>query len=202
MIVTISNQYGSGAVEIAERAAQALGYELVDRALPVVVAKRMQITQAQAQAADETGKSLGSRLLSSLELATPELAAQSSRESFGAAYVREVQEAVREYAAHGNAVIVGRGGGAILGRRHDVLRVFMYAPRDWRIERVAEHLALDRKAASAEVDRIDHERTAHLRDWYGVEIGAREIVDMAIDTSSFGPEGSAQLIVEAVRARD
>ena len=42
-------------------------------------------------------------------------------------------QTVREYAAHGNVVIVGRGAGAILGRRPDVLRVFLYAPRDRRV---------------------------------------------------------------------
>ncbi len=201
MIVTISNQYGSGAVAIAERTAAALGYVFVDRQLPVVVAKRLQITPAQAEAADETGKSLGARLLSSLELATPEVATHAFGESFDAAYVREVQEAVCEYAAHGDAVIVGRAAGAILGRRPDVLRVFMYAPRDWRIERIAEQTALDRKAAAAEIDRIDRARAAHLRDWYGVEIGSREIVDLAIDTATFGAEGSAHLIVGAVHER-
>ncbi|MDE2482782.1 MAG: cytidylate kinase-like family protein [bacterium] len=202
MIVTISNQYGSGGVAIAEQAARELGYALVDRALPVVVAKRLQITTEAAVAAEETGKSLGSRLLASLELATPELAAQCARESFDDAFVREVQEAVREAAARGNVVIVGRASGAILGRRPDVLRVFMYAPREWRIERVSEHLGLERKAATAEVERIDRDRAAHLRDWYGVEIGSREIVDLALDTSAFGTRASASVLIEAVRARE
>lgn len=201
MIVTISNQYGCGAIAIAQQAATVLGYDLVDRELPVVVAKRMQITPAQAQAADETGRSLSSRLLTSLELATPELSATNFGQTFDDDYVREVQEAVREFAARGNVVIIGRAGGAILGRRADVVRVYLYAPRDWRIERVALEFSLDRKAAQAEVDRIDRARRAHLRDWYRVEQGSPEIVDLALDASSFSPEHCAELIVTAVRAR-
>jgi cytidylate kinase len=201
VIVTISNLYGCGAVAVATRVAAELGYELIDSQLPVVVAKRMQITPVQAQAADETGRSLGARLLSSLELATPEVAVSGFGQTFDEEYVHEVQEAVREFAAHGNVVIVGRAAGAILGRRPDVVRVFMYGPREWRIERVVTETGLDRKAAAAEIDRIDRARNAHLRDWYNVDIGSPAIVDLAIDTATFGNEGAAALIVAAVHAR-
>lgn len=186
---------------MATRVAAELQYELIDSQLPVVVAKRMQITAVQAQAVDETGRSLGARLLSSLELATPEVAVSGFGQTFDEEYVREVQEAVREFAAHGNVVIVGRAGGAILGRRPDVVRVFMYGPREWRIERLVSERSLDQKAAAAEIDRIDRARKAHLRDWYNVELGSPEVVDLAIDTSTFGPEGSVALIVAAVHAR-
>lgn len=201
MVVTISNLYGCGAVAVARRVAAELEYELVDGQLPVVVAKRMQISPVQAQAVDETGRSLGARLLSSLELATPEVAVSGFGETFDEEYVREVQEAVREFAARGNVVIVGRAAGAILGRRQDVVRVFMYAPRDWRIERIMAELGLEQKAAASEVDRIDRARRAHLRDWYNVEMGSSAIVDLAIDTSTFGTQGSAKLVIDAVHAR-
>lgn len=201
MIVTISNEYGCGAVAIAQEASRQLGYEFVDRQLPVVVAKRLRISPEEADAADETGRSLGSRLLASMELATPELAANSGSSSFDDEYLREVQTAVREYASHGNVVIVGRAAATILGRRPDVLRVFMHAPREWRIERIVEDLGLGQRAAAAEVDRVDKARTAHLRDWYGVEFGSHQIHDLSIDTSTFGEPSSASLIIAAVRAR-
>ncbi len=200
MIVTISNQYGCGAVAIAERAARELGYQFVDRQLPVVVAKRMKISREEALAADETGRSLGARLLSSLELSTPEISATTFGETFDDEYMRAVQQAVRDYAARGNVVIAGRAAGVILGRRADVLRVFMYAPREWRIERIAFELQIDPKAAAAEIDRIDRAREAHLRDWYNVAFGKLDIYDLAVDTSTFGPERSASLIVDAVRS--
>ena len=201
MIVTISNLYGAGAVAVAQRVAAALHYELIDRQLPVVVAKRMQITTVQAEAVDETGRSLGARLLSSLELATPEVAVSNFAATFDEEYVHEVQAAVREFAARGNVVIVGRAAGAILGRDPGVLRVFMYAPRDWRIDRVAREFGLDAKAATAEVDRIDKARRAHLRDWYGVEIGSPAIVDLALDVATFGEERAAEIIVTAAEKR-
>jgi CMP/dCMP kinase len=202
VVVTISNLYGSGGLTVAQRVGSALGYEYVDRQLPVVVAKRMRITTEQAEAADEAGRSFGSRLLSSLELATPEITVQPGPEkTFDDEYVRHTQLVVREFASHGNVVIAGRAGGAILGRSPDVVRVFLYAPRDWRIERVARKLGVDQKTAAAEVDRIDRARRAHLRDWYGVEMGSPDVCDLAMDVSTLGIDACAELIVAAVRAR-
>ena len=81
------------------------------------------------------------------------------------------------------------------------VRLEDYRPPDWRIERVMEQLGVDEKTATAEVDRIDRARRAHLRDWYQVDVGSSAIVDLAIDTSTFGIEGSVKLIVAAVNAR-
>ena len=78
MIITISNEYGSGALAVAKRVADALGYEYVDQQLPVVVAKRLHVTPEAVEAKEDTGRSLGERLLSELERATPELAEASA----------------------------------------------------------------------------------------------------------------------------
>jgi len=51
MILTISNEYGSGALAVSRRVAQALGYRFVDQELPVVVAKRL---STSPQAVDAT----------------------------------------------------------------------------------------------------------------------------------------------------
>jgi CMP/dCMP kinase len=201
VIVTISNLYGCGAGAVAKRVADELGYELVDRQLPVVVAKRLQISDVEAERVDETGRSLAARLLSSLELSTPEAGVLTYGQTFDEEFVREVREAVREFAALGNVVIVGRAGGAILGRRADVLRVFVHAPREWRILNVMREYELDRKSASTEVDRIDRARRAHVRDWYNMELGSPELVDVAIDISSFGEDGCVRLLTAAVHER-
>ncbi|MHB8147801.1 MAG: cytidylate kinase-like family protein [Vulcanimicrobiaceae bacterium] len=201
MIVTISNQYGTGAIGIAHRVAAGLSYTLVDRELPIVVAKRMRTTPEEVEAVEDSGRSLGERLLSSLEMSTPEVNATHFGESFDEECLREVQEAVREYASHGNVILIGRAAALILGRREDVVRVFMHAPRDWRIENVARDLQIERKPAQVEVDRIDRARKAHLRDWYDANLGDSTLYDLSIDTASFGEEGSASLIIAAVAAR-
>jgi cytidylate kinase len=201
VIVTISNEYGSGAVAVAARVAELLGYELVDRQLPVVVAKRLHISPEDVEVSEDMARTVGERLLEGLELSTPELAESSTEEPFDETLLRAVQVAVREYAAHGNVVIVGRGAGAILGPRPDVLRVFMHAPRDWRVDHIVNAMHVDAATARREIDRVDRARAAYLKDWYEIRFGDPLHNDLAVDTSTFGEEGSAALIVAAVSAR-
>ena len=202
MIVTISNQYGAGGGSIARLAAERLGYEFVERQLPVVVAKRLSIPVEEAEEDEETYRGVGEQFLTGLELSTPELAELSTEPNFDQELLRAVQETVREYASHGNVVIVGRGSGAIVGRRPDVLRVFLYAPRDRRIASIVEHFGVDAKTAEKEVDRVDKGRAAYLREWYGVAFGDPANYDLLIDTSELSDEKSAATIVEAVRTRE
>lgn len=200
MIITISNRYGCGAIAIAHLAAQALGYEYVDEQLPVVVAKRLMTSPQAVESAESAGKTVSERMLRALESGTPEVAGREGI-PFDEECLHEVQEAVREYASHGNAVIVGRGANAILGRRPDVLRVFMYAPRDWRIHRIMEGHRVDERTAAAEVDRIDKARAAYMRTYYGVTWTDPENYDLCLETSELGPAVCTAIIVRAVEAR-
>src|SRR5665213_2488249 len=102
MIVTISMEYGTGAKAIAAAAAAALGYEVIDDQLPVVVAKRLQISERAVEAAEDSRRSFGERMMTGLELATPEVLSAPLPENFDETMLRAVQTAVREYAARGN----------------------------------------------------------------------------------------------------
>lgn len=199
MIVTVSNEYGAGAIAIAARVASELGYEFVDRQLPVVVAKRFGISPEEVEANEDTARTLGERWLTSLERGTPELAVSSTVPPFDQALLEAVQDAVREYAARGNVVIVGRGAGVILKDTAATLRVFMHAPREWRIAHVMAAFGTDRKSTEAEVDRIDRTRAAYMSDWYGIRFGDPGNYDLCIDTSRFDEVRCAAVIVAAVR---
>jgi cytidylate kinase len=201
VIVTISNHYGSGALAVAARAARALGYRFVDRQLPVVVGKRLHITPEAVEASEDSRRTLGERLVDSLERATPETAQASAAEPLDEELLAAVAAAVREYAAKGSCVIVGRGAFAILGARPDVLRVFMRAPREWRVAHVMETTHVPRDLAEGEIDRVDRARTAYIRQWYGLSFGDPQNYDLCIDTSRLDTAQSAASIVAAVQAR-
>lgn len=201
MLITISNRYGCGAVAVARLVADRLHYEYVDQQLPVVVAKRLKTSAQAVESAEDVGKSVSERMLRALEYGTPELGGRQDAPTFDEECLREVQEAVREYAAHGDAVIVGRGANAILGRRPDILRVFMYAPREWRVRHIMEGHRIDERAAAAEVDRIDRARAQYMEVYYDVKWVDHNNYDLALDTSTFGMEGTADIIVRAVQDR-
>jgi cytidylate kinase len=181
--------------------ADALGYEYVDQQLPVVVAKRLRVSTEAVEATEGAARTLGERLLTGLEQGTPELAAASATEPFDDELFRALQDAVRERAARGDAVIVGRGASAILGPSPLVVRVFVYAPREWRIARVARATKSSREVAEAELDRVDRARSAYIRDRYGLTFGDPRNYDVCMDASRLDLAQCAAIVVAAVRSR-
>lgn len=201
MIVTVSNEYGCGALAIAAEAARALGYRYVDEQLPVVVAKRLRISPEEVDATEDSTRSLGQRMMESLERATPELAQASVALPLDEDLVRAVADAVNAYARKGNCVIIGRGAWAILRRRSDVVRVFMHAPREWRIAHLVATTHVSQETAAAEVERVDRARVTYIKQWYGLTFGDARNYDLAMDTARIPPEQCAGAIVAAVRDR-
>jgi len=58
VVITISNRYGCGALAIAQRVAERLGYEFVDEQLPVVVAKRLRTSPEAVEEAEDLGRTM------------------------------------------------------------------------------------------------------------------------------------------------
>ena len=200
MIVTVSRAYGASALAVSRAVAERLGYRLVDEQLPVVAAWRLGTSADVVQAATERPRGFGERVLEQLGGGVPEAVQPPASDDSAAETRRAIEEAVREEAAAGNVVIVGRMGGAILGARPDVVRVFIKAPLDWRAAHVAESLGIDDGAARTEIARIDEARRTYAREGYRVTWGDPRNYDLVVDTSKFGIAGSADVIVAAVHA--
>jgi CMP/dCMP kinase len=200
VIVTISRAYGAGALAVARAAAERLGYRLVDEQLPVVAASRLGTSAEVVQAMSERPRGFGERVLEQLGGGVPEAAQPPASDPEPAEMRRAIEEAVREEAEAGDAVIVGRMGSVVLAGRRDLVRVFLQAPLDWRIAHVVESLGVGEAAARAEIARIDEARRTYAREGYQVTWGDPRRYDLVLDTSRFGVAGSAGVIVAAVRA--
>lgn len=200
MIVTVSRQYGALSLSVSRRVAERLGYRLVDEQLPVVAAWRLGTSADVVETMSERPRRFGERVLDQLGGGVPEAAQPPDSDDFPVETRHAIEAAVREEAAAGDAVIVGRAGGAVLRGRPDLLRVYVHAPLAWRAARVAQSLAIDEAAARAEIARIDDARRTYARDGYRIDAGDFANYDLVIDTSRFGVEGAADIIVDAVRA--
>jgi len=200
MIVTISRAYGAGALAVARALAQQLDYRLVDEQLPVVAATRLGTSAEVVETVAERPRGFGERVLEQLGGGVPETAQPPANDPVPAQTREAIEEAVREEAAEGDAVIVGRMGGAILAGRADLLRVFVHAPLAWRVAHVVESLHVSEAAARAEIARIDEARRTYAREGYRVHWGDPRNYDLVVDTSRFGVDGSASVIAGAVRA--
>jgi cytidylate kinase len=198
MVITISPQYGSAAMLIAHDLKERLRYRLVDDDLPSVVALELGITREAAERVGSAPKTLSERLLRGFLNATPEAGASAGTPDIDAEYVRAIEQAVRNAAAEGDCIILGRAAGTILADCADVLRVFLHGPLPWRVHRIMEHLRCDEKTASAEIARVDDARVKYAREYYKIDRNDTRLYHLAIDVSRFGVTGTTDLIVAAL----
>ena len=203
MTVTISRAYGAAAIAVARRAADRLGYRVVDEELEVVVATRLG-TSLDVTESVVAPRGFGERVLEQLGGAVPELAqpAASRDEDLVVDRRRAIEVAVREAADRGNCIIIGRVAGAILAGRPDVVRVFVHAPLAWRVARVIESLQCGEDEARSEIARIDEARRTYAREQYRVTWGDPKTYDLVVDTARFGVDGTGDVIAAAVRAAE
>jgi hypothetical protein len=181
-----------------------LGYRLVDDELPRIIAERLHTVAEVVEGIENRAPGFGERLLAGLAGAVPEVAqpAAPPGDDLAHAYCREAERLIAAAATGGDAVILGRLGGAILGARPDVLRVFVYAAHGWRVANVMASLDCDAATARREIARIDDARRTFAREHYRFAWGDRHSYDLALDTSRYGVAGAAEVIAVAVRAAD
>lgn len=200
MIVTVSRAYGASALAVSRRVAETLGYRLVDEQLPAIAAWRLGTSAEAVETVADRPRGFGERVLEQLGGGLPELAQPPAVDQFPAETRRAIEQVIRDEAAAGDAVIVGRMGGAIVGARLDVLRTFVQAPLAWRVAHVVESLGVNADEARAEIARIDEARRTYAREGYRVTWGDPRNYDLVLDVSRFGVDGCADVIVAAVRA--
>jgi cytidylate kinase len=195
--VTISREYGSGGGEIASRLAKRLGWQLIDHALVERVASELGTSLEEAEAHDEQGEGVITRLLNSMQYIYPAYTASAPPTALlsdEVAYRETVNKIVRRAAARGHVVIVGRGAQVILADRRDVLHVRIIAPFEQRVAYVMQREGLDRHSAEARIQRKDHARARHLEQEYHHKPDEAQLYDLVLNTSRLDLESAVALI--------
>ena len=203
MLVTVSRQFGAGGTLVAERVAEALAFRLVDRALVDSVAARAGVRPEDVARLEERTPGFLERFLHASAVEPPD----SFVPPTGAApdfeegkLVRATRAIVRELAAEGRVVIVGRGAWAILAADPRALHVRVVAPRAFRMTQLAERLRTDAKTAQGLLSRSDTERARYFEEYYGLDVNDPAHFDLVVNTARLGVDGAAALIVARARA--
>ena len=151
---TLGREYCTGGRYIAEDVANALGIKLYDKELITMAAKHSGLSE-EAVAASE--KRHTHSLLYSLYTMGNEL-------PLGDQVFILQSRIIKQLAEEGPCVILGRCGDYVLRERKDVLRVFVYAPKEWRLEYAKTNplvKAKDEKGIKDEVEKTDRNRSAY-----------------------------------------
>ena len=99
-----------------------------------------------------------------------------------------------------SALIVGRCSDYILYNDPNSFRIFIHAPTDYRVAKKAEEDGISQAEARAELHATDASRANHYAHFTGREWGNTKYYNLAVDTKTFGFQGSLELIEDAVRS--
>lgn len=184
--ITISREFGSVDDDFGESVARTLGYHCICKEEVATLLKRYGIIDFDREYEYRTGF-----------WETFEALRGERRKDM----LTMLNRVVQAEAQHGDVVIVGRSGYAILAGYADVLHVRLQAPLADRIRRVAAQEKITAGEAEAFVKERDRVRKAFVETFYGVPWDASASFDLVINTGKVTPERAATWVVDAEKAR-
>ena len=200
LIITIARQYGSGGREIGERVAELLGIPIFDKELITDAAAKGSLNEEIIKKADE---SAANSLLYTLAMGSNIL---GTTMHFG--YKMPLNdklfilqsEVIKEYAKEGSCVIIGRCADYVLRDEANILRLFIYGDLDHRQARVLErHPELKSSQVIDVINKTDKRRSSYYNFYTGNKWGKYDNYDMAINSSTLGIAGTAQIIAASAK---
>ncbi len=193
LIITIGRSFGSGGREIGERLSESLGIGFYDRNLIDMSAKKSGLERSLVGNADE--KLIGRFL----ELAPNiDLIQENTNEKI----YRAQAEVIRSIVKRGEScVIVGRGADYVLRNRNEVLKVFIYAPFERRVETVMERYGFREEEAQKVIRHMDKTRRNYYEYFTDRNWDQKEGKDLLLDSSEFGIQGCVTLIQMAAKIK-
>lgn len=190
-VVTLSRTRGSLGDEVAVEVAQVLGWEVWDRKLVEAIAERARVEPSLVRATEAREIRLVRQVAETL-LGNPALEPS--------VYLRQLGEIVALLAAHGRAVLVGRGTNFLLGPKQ-ALRVRVDAPRALRVARVAGEGGIPERDAEEEVRQEDQRRTRWVEGMFNRDPREPTAYDVTLCTEAWTPAEAAGVVVAAWQER-
>jgi cytidylate kinase len=117
-----------------------------------------------------------------------------------ATYRRLIQQVIYETAERGNVVIVAHAAGFHLAGMKGLLRVFVTASTDVRVERLRQVTKLDAQDAEKAIEKDDNARQAYLRRFYDIRQELPTHYDLVVNTDVITTSVATRLIVSAAKS--
>lgn len=200
LIITIARQYGSGGREIGEKLATMLNIPIYDKELITEAAGKSDLHVDVAKKADEAA---ANSLLYTLAMGSNVF---GSAMAFG--YKMPVNDKlfilqsdiIREYAAKGSCIFIGRCADYVLRDEANILRLFIHGDLDHRRERVAaRHPEVKSTQIIDIINKTDKRRASYYNFYTGNKWGKFDRYDLMVNSSTLGIDGTASLIADMAK---
>ena len=185
-IITIGREYGAGGHTVARIIAQRLGIPAYDKEIIKLTAEESGLNEAVLQSTEESD---GLRKLISWFLPSGAVS------TYDQAILAQAQ-VIRNIAAQGPCVIVGRGADYILRDLPNVVNVFLYANREDKLRYAMDTYGDSPEQAARRVRQSDAARESYYHYLTKKKWGDLKNYHLSLNTSPVGKAACAALILQ------
>lgn len=183
VIITIAREHGSSGKQIGKMIAERLGIPFYYKEMTALAAQESGLDKEFVSDLNANSPTLMHDLYLSTNVVQQAVIAQ--------------EKVIRKIADSGSCVIVGRAADYVLRDYPDVLRVFIYAPKEYRKRRVMEIYGDNPDQADKNIRRSDEARAAYYKTISGNTWGERRNYELLVD-SSVGLDTCANIICDYI----
>lgn len=181
IILTISREHGSAGKRIGQMVAEKMGVPCYYKEMIALAAKESGLSKGFISSIDSDENAVMKELYLSTNVIQQAITAQD--------------QAIKQIASMGACVIIGRAADYVLRNHKNVVRVFIYAPEEYRINKVMEMYGDTREEGKRSIARSDSARSAYYKSISGRAWGDPHEYDLCVN-SSIGIDATANLICD------
>ena len=197
-IITIGREYGSGGKEISKKLSEKLGIPFYDDEFAEGVAEAVNAHPDVVKKVDERAtNSLLYTLVSGGGLRGISDVIQYEMHINDKVFVGQ-SNFIKETAKKGPCIFLGRCADYVLDGNENLLRVFLYADMDKKIERISRLYDLDSKKAKEQIVKTEKQRKTHYNYYTDREWDDLSTYDLCINVGLLGVDATVDLICDCV----
>lgn len=193
-IVTIGREFGSGGRVIGKMLAERLQIPFYDKDLIALASERSGLSCQLLEVVDEQPVSIFLQTCSTMAFTAGGRISLPTEISLNDKLFFAQAEVIKNLAAEGPCVIVGRCADYVLRDHSKIVNVFIHADLTYRIERAVNVYGIDRRKAKNTVMKTDKKRANYYNYYTNRDWSSAQTYDMCIDSTVLGPEGTAALL--------
>ncbi len=198
-VITIARQYGSGGRMIGEMLSKNLGIAYYDKNIIRLASDDSGILEELFGGVDEYSTARPPLFVSKLGLYSRETLSPDDKNYISDENMFSFQaKVIRRLAEKESCVIIGRYSNFILDPEEypNVLRVFLHAPWDFRVEEAMKKMAGTRKEVERFMKKDDKRKVEMCQRFIGKEWTDPAYYDLYLDTGELGFDGAYAEIVK------
>ena len=198
-VITIARGFGSAGKTIGKMLSEKLGVSYYDKELIKVASEESGISESLFGISDEkVKKSIFKHKNKSDEISSPNSGNFTSEDNL----YNFQAKVIRELADKESCIIIGRAADYVLRDRDNVVKVFVFADKDFCINKVLELFPVkDSAEASALIEKTDRERESYYKYHTGNEWDNARNYDLCLNSSQLGFEKCVDIISEYLKIR-